>query len=74
LRPWAAKALYLDGVVVVLMRQQCPKCGKGFDSGRGLRMHLREKHYGYYFTRFTATWLVVGVGVKVPAKIGITPD
>jgi len=35
---------------------------------------LREKHYGYYFTRFTATWLVVGAGVKVPSNIGITPD
>jgi hypothetical protein len=53
------------------MRQQCPKCGKGFDSGRGLRMHLREKHYGYYFTRFTAPWLVVAalIAVGVAASI-----
>jgi hypothetical protein len=37
----------------------CPKCGKRFESQKGLSMHLRDKHRGYFFVRFRLPWLAL---------------
>jgi len=50
----------------------CPKCGRRFEKQGALKMHLRDKHRGYYFARFTAPWLalfvvvVLGVAAAFP--------
>jgi len=37
----------------------CPKCGKKFESLKGLKMHLRDKHLGHYVVRFVMPWLTL---------------
>jgi hypothetical protein len=39
----------------------CPKCGKRFESQKGLNMHLRDKHQGYFFVRFRLPWLALAL-------------
>jgi hypothetical protein len=39
----------------------CPKCGKRFESQKGLSMHIRDKHRGYFFARFRLPWLALAL-------------
>ncbi len=39
--------------------RRCQRCGRRFESPKALKTHLRDKHYGYYFARFTAPWLAL---------------
>jgi hypothetical protein len=45
----------------------CPKCGKRFESQKGLNMHLRDKHRGYFFVRFRLPWLALALVLALAA-------
>lgn len=42
------------------MASVCSRCGKKFDSERGLRAHVKAKHRGYFLARFVSPYLLVG--------------
>jgi len=51
---------------------ECPQCGRRFESPKGLKAHLRDRHRGYYFLKFMAPWITL-LAVAVVGAATILP-